>query len=70
MLLPAGVWNYARDSTVYMRTMEKLPDCLINTFLNGEHLVHLKEGLSNGIWSDMAIETTYVKVGKDILIFF
>ena len=49
--------------------MEKLPDCLINKFLNGEHVVHIKEGLFNGIWSDMAIETTYMKVGKGILIF-
>ena len=58
----AGHRNYARDSIVDMRTMEELPDCFINKFLNGEHVVHLKEGLFNSIWSDMAIETNYMKV--------
>ena len=51
----AGHWNYARDSIVYMRTMMKL--CLIYKFLNGEYLIHLKEGLFIGIWSDIAFET-------------
>ena len=30
----------------------------------GQHAVHIKDGIFNGIWSDMAIETTYMKVGK------
>ena len=60
----AGHWNYARDSIVYLRTMEKLPNGLFDKFMNGEHVIHLRDGLFNGIWSDMAIETTYMKFGK------
>ena len=52
-----GHWNYARDSIVYMRTMEKLPECLVKKFMNGEHVVRIQNGLFNGIWSDMAIES-------------
>ena len=62
----AGHWNYARDSIVYLRTIEKLLNSFLDKFMNGEHVVHLKDGLFNGIWSDMAIETTYMKFGTGI----
>ena len=32
--------------------------------MDGEHVIRIKDGFFNGIWSDMAIETTYMKVGK------
>ena len=70
----AGHWNYARDSLVYIRSMKKLPLDLMRKFIKnehapkgvhgGQHTVHIRDGLFNGIWSDMAIETTYMKVGK------
>ena len=63
-LFAAGHWNYARDSTVYMRTMEKLPSYLVQRFMKGEHVVRIQNGFFNAIWSDMAIETTCMKVGK------
>ena len=34
--------------------------------MNGGHVVHLKDVLPIGIWSDMGIETTYMKFGKGI----
>ena len=64
----AGHWNYARDSIVYLRSIEKMPTNLLNRFMNGEHVIRIKDGLFNGIWSDMAIETTYMKVRKGKLI--
>ena len=54
----AGHWNYASDGVVYLRMMESLPVCLMNKFMNGEYVVHLKKGLWSGVWSDMAIEST------------
>ena len=60
----AGHWNYARDGVAYLRAMEKLPTSLLNSFMEGEHVIHLSKGLWNGIWTDMGIETTYMKVGK------
>ena len=63
-IFAAGHWNYARDGTVYIRMMENLPDSVLNKFMKGQHVVHLQHGIWNGIWSDMAIESTYMKIGK------
>jgi hypothetical protein len=32
-------------------------------FLRGEHVMRHKAGLWNGIWSDMFIETTFMRYG-------
>ena len=56
-------WNYARDSIVYLRSIEKMPTNLLNKFMNVEHVIRIKHGFFNGIWRDMTIETTYMKVG-------
>ena len=60
----AGYWNYARDGVAYIRMMEKLPNSLLDQFMKGEHVIHLSKGLWNGLWTDMGIETTYMKIGK------
>ena len=44
--------------------MHILPEDLKLKFLKGEHTMHHKPGIFNGIWSDMAIETTYMRYGK------
>ena len=41
----AGHWNYARDGTAYLRMMESLPKDLLESFLQGEHVVHLTRRL-------------------------
>ena len=48
--------NYARDGIIYLRSMEKMPNTLLKRFMNGEHVIRLKDGLFNGIWSEMAIK--------------
>ena len=60
----ASHWNYARDSIVYLRTMENLSNSLYDKFMRGEHIVRLRDGDFNSIWSDMGFESTYMKVGK------
>ena len=37
---------------------------IVKPFLEGEHVVHQQNGLWNGIWTDMGIETTKMKNGK------
>ena len=44
--------------------IEKLPNALVYPFMRGEHVVYLQEGWWNGIWSDMSIESTYMKMGN------
>ena len=59
MVLPdfiASHWNYALDKTVYLRSLEKLPDTLSTPFLKEENGIRLQDSLPNGIWNDMGIE--------------
>ena len=56
--------EYARFCEAYTRIMEQLPESILNHFKRGHHTVHLKDGLFNGIWTDMAIECTWMKKGK------
>ena len=37
---------------------------VLDSFMKGEDVAHLKRSFWNGIWSDKSIETTYMKIGK------
>ena len=47
--------QYLRYGVAYLRMMERLPDSVREIFMKGEHTIHLRPGLWNGIWSDMGI---------------
>jgi len=55
--------NYARYGLCYLREMEQLPHELLSPFMKSEHVMRHSAGLWNGIWSDMIIETTFVRYG-------
>ena len=57
-------WNYARDGVVYVQMMENLPGYVLNPLMKREHIVRLHEVLWNSISTDMAIESTCMKIGK------
>ena len=59
----AGHINYARYGLHYLRSMENLPAHVRERFLAGEHVMRHHAGLWNGIWSDMFIETTFMRYG-------
>jgi hypothetical protein len=46
-----------------MPGMEGILDEVLSSFLNGEHVMRHKSGLWNGMWSDMFIETTFMRYG-------
>ena len=46
----AGHVNYARYSIYYLRRIEALPDDVRHCFEKGEHTIHLKDGIWNGVW--------------------
>ena len=49
--------------------MEKLPKELLDAFMKGQHAMHHNAGIWNGIWSDMFIETTFMRYGpKGIIV--
>ena len=60
----AGHVNYARYGLRYLRSMERLSGNVLQQFMAGKHVMRHQAGLFNGVWSDMAIETTYMKYGK------
>ncbi len=61
--LCGGHINYARYGLYYLRSMECLPIEVLNKFMKGEHVMRHKPGLWNAIWSDMFIETTFMRYG-------
>lgn len=60
----AGHHNYARYATYYLNDMKNLPPVILARFLKGEHTTHHQKGIWNGMWSDMFIETTFMRFGK------
>ena len=45
--------------------MAAMPGDVRQHFMNGEHTIHHNPGLFNGIWSDMANETTFMRYGHE-----
>ena len=43
--------------------MEALPEDILQRFMKGEHVMRHKPVQWNGIWSDMFIETTFMRYG-------
>ena len=41
----AGHWNYGRESTCCLRSMEKLSGDILNNFMKVEHVMRHQKGL-------------------------
>lgn len=63
LFFAANHHQYLRYGIAYLYMMERLPKSVLDSFMQGEHAIHLRAGLWNGIWSDMGIETTWMKKG-------
>ena len=63
LFFAASHFNYARYGLYYLREREAMPEVVRQHFVKGEHTMHHNAGLFNGIWSDMAIETTFMQYG-------
>jgi len=60
----AGHMNYARYGLYYLRSMQRIPQELLDRFEKGEHVLRHKKGIFNGIWSDQFIESTFMRYAK------
>ena len=47
----------------YLRSMEALPANVLEYFMKGAHVMRHRPRLWNGLWSDMFIETTFMRYG-------
>lgn len=54
-----------RYGLYYLRSMERMPDALLLEFLKGNHVMRHNAGIWNAIWSDMYIETTFMRYGHE-----
>ena len=63
-LFAAGQHNYARYGLYYLRSSEAMPDEICRQFLQGEHVTRLIAEAWNRMWTDMMIETTFMRYGK------
>ena len=59
--------NYARDGLYYLKSMKSLPKNVCDHFMKGEHTIQHRAGVFSGIWSDMGIETSYMRFGHSSL---
>ena len=60
----AGHVNYARLNPSYLRTMHKLPGIVLEQLYKNEHVERHQDGHWNKIWTDMIIESTYMRHGE------
>ena len=56
--------NYARYGLYYLRSLTAMPPDLLERFMKGEHVTRHTPGVWNGMWTDMMIETTFMRYGK------
>ena len=60
----AGYVNYARYGLCYLRTMHRLPGVTLEQFLTEKHVLQYQDGHWKGRWTDMIIESTYMRHDK------
>ena len=56
-------YNYSRYGLYYVWSMGWIDQDILNKFCNGQQSLHHTTGLFNGEWSDMFIETTWMRKG-------
>ena len=62
-MFAAHKYNYARYGLYFVRSMTWLDPELLGRFCRGEQSLHHTAGLYNGQWSDMFIETNWMRKG-------
>ena len=60
----AGHQNYSQCGMYYLRQAEALGGELLERILKGERVTHHIQGVWNGIWSCMMIESGFLRYGK------
>ncbi len=62
-LFASGHTNYARYGSHDLQSMQSKSDEVCKHFIKEQHTMHHTAGIFNGIRSDMAIETTFMRYG-------
>ena len=62
-MFAANKYNYSRYGLYYMRSMTWLGPDILDRFCQGQQSLHHTAGIYNGQWSDMFIETNWMRKG-------
>jgi len=62
-MFAAHKYNYGRYGLFYVRSMTWLGPEILDRFCRGEQSLHHTAGIYNGQWSDMFIETNWMRKG-------
>jgi hypothetical protein len=62
-MFAAHKYNYARYGLYFVRSMTRLDRDVLDRFCRGEQSLHHTAGVYNGQWSDMFIETNWMRKG-------
>ena len=53
----------SRYRLFHLQSIERLPSPVLQVFLKGQHVMRHQPGLWNAIWSNMYIESTFMRYG-------
>ena len=56
-------FQLARYGLLYLRSTQHIHPEFLKRFMAGKHIMHHTDGLWNSIWSDVFIESTYMRYG-------
>ena len=59
----SGHVHYARYGLLYLKTISNIDPTVLEHFMKGEHVMRHIPGYWNAIWSDMFIESTFMRYG-------
>ena len=62
-MFAANKYNYSRYGLYYVRSMTSLGPEILDRFCQGQQSLHHTTGIYNGQWSDMFIETNWMRKG-------
>ena len=62
-MFAANKYNYSRYGLYYVRSMTWLGPDILDRFCQGQQSLHHTAGIYNGQWSDMFIETNWMRKG-------
>ena len=62
-MFAANKYNYSRYVLCYVRSMTWLEPEILDRFCQGQQSLHHNSGIYNGQWSDMFIETNWMRKG-------
>ena len=59
------ILSISRYCLYYLLSMSKLPRSFQNELMKGNHVMTHQRGIWNGLWSDLYIESTYMRYGHN-----